>query len=176
MTSIAVALSLLLIGLLFPAPVEACSFDEVTADNPTGWVGCARYGEGTASMWPGPGVARNDCEWPWDSCQTISIQSLQTGITIIVTPSMYCDCYTGTANERIVDLDPGAVAALGLRVEEGLWKVRVTAFPPPVLPDTRYTSMVGVSDESDTIPRGPGSLLTPECRGHCVGETPGVRR
>lgn len=41
-----------------------------------------------------------------------------------------------------------------------------------VLP--RYTLMVGVSDESDTIPRGPGSLLTPEDRGHCM-DSRGVR-
>lgn len=38
-----------------------------------------------------------------------------------------------------------------------------------------YTSMVGVSDKPDTILRGPGSLLTPECRGHCV-DAPGVSR
>jgi hypothetical protein len=37
-----------------------------------------------------------------------------------------------------------------------------------------YTSMVGVSDESDTISRGPAVLLTPERRGH--SRTPGVRR
>jgi hypothetical protein len=102
-----------------------CEPIPVTWWSPTGVVGCTVYGEGTASMWGGPGAARNDCQWPWDDCQTISVQSLQTGLVIIVTPSMFCDCYTGTAQERIVDLDPGMVAALGLDPGAGLWPVRV---------------------------------------------------
>ena len=37
-----------------------------------------------------------------------------------------------------------------------------------------YNQIVGVSDESDTVSGGPGSLLTPEGRGR--SRTPGVRR
>jgi len=48
---------------------------------------------------------------------------------------MFCDCYTGTRDQRLVDLDPVTLAALGLDPSKGLYPVRVT----PVggaLPDT----------------------------------------
>ena len=133
---------------------EGCEPEPIGPNTPTGVKGCVVYGEGTASMWGGPGVARNDCVWPWDDCQPIAIQSLETGITIVVTPTMFGDLYTGTSDERIVDLDPAAVAALGLDPSKGLWPVYVSpvgsgnpyppvregesahVLAPPVLPDT----------------------------------------
>jgi hypothetical protein len=94
-------------------------------------------------------VARNDCIWPWTDCQTIAVRSIQTGVTITVTPTMYGDLYTGTSIERIVDLDPAAVAALGLDWDAGLWPVEVwavdgeTGLPngpaPMMLPNTAMT-------------------------------------
>ena len=102
--------------------------------NPTGWEGCARYGEGRASRWQGPGVARNDCLWPWSACTPITITALTTGRSITATPTMFCDCWYGTPQEKLVDLDPAAVAALGLAWEDGVYPVRVE--PANSLPDT----------------------------------------
>jgi len=119
---------------------EGCEPYPITEHSPTGVVGCVVYGVGTASMWGGPGVARNDCVWPWTDCQTITVRSLETGIVIIVTPRMFGDLYTTTVHERIVDLDPAAVAALGLDPARGLWPVEVLPFregeSSAVLPDT----------------------------------------
>jgi hypothetical protein len=136
----AILLVALLLGLALSQVVRAgdgCHSIPVTADTPTGIAGCVIYGEGTASMWGGPGIARNDCLWPWRDCQTIAIQSLTTGLTIIVTPRMFGDLYTGTPRQRIVDLDPAAVQALGLDESLGLWPVRVTPVDGATgLPDT----------------------------------------
>jgi hypothetical protein len=121
----------LAIALLFGTAAMAHAADPgchripVTSYSPTGIAGCLVYGEGTASMWGGPGAARNDCTYPWRACQPIAIQSLTTGLVIRVMPVTYCDCYTGTRRERIVDLDPSLVRALGLDPAEGLWPVRV---------------------------------------------------
>lgn len=115
--------------LLAAAPAragdETCYPIEVTWYSPTGIAGCTVYGQGTASMWGGPGAARNDCVFPWDDCQTIAVRSLDTGLQIVVTPTMFGDLYTGTPRERIVDLDPSMVAALGLDPADGLWDVEV---------------------------------------------------
>lgn len=111
---------------------ETCRPEPITVATPTGVAGCVIYGTGIASHWAGPGIARNDCVFPWTDCTPITITSLDTGRSITVTPTMFGDLYTGTARQRIVDLDPAAVSALGLSWARGLYKVRVE----PVLPDT----------------------------------------
>ncbi len=119
-------------------------YTPVPPHEPTGIKGCVIYGEGIASRYDGPSVARNDCVWPWTACTPIQITSIETGRSIIVTPQMYCDCYTSTADERIVDLNRQAVEALGLRWEDGLYEVVtepasiVVTEPAPIaaLPDT----------------------------------------
>ncbi len=123
-----------------PAMAECERYAPNPPNEPTGIKGCEIYGEGIASMYSGPGVARNDCVWPWTGCTAIRITSLDTGISVDRIPQMYCDCYTGTADQRIVDLDPPTVAALGLDPALGLWRVRISPIGLPVsdvmLPDT----------------------------------------
>lgn len=115
----------------------ACRAEPISPNTPTGIAGCVIYGDGTASQWSGPGVARNDCTWPWKNCQAIRITALETGRSVVVTPLMYCDCYTGMANQRIVDLDPITLAQLGLNPARGLHPVRVEPASGEVsLPDT----------------------------------------
>ena len=114
----------------------ACEPYPITEHSPTGVVGCTVYGEGVASHWGGPGVARNDCIWPWTDCQPIIVTSLDTGLSVAVTPRMFCDCYTGTADQRIVDLDPATLAQLGLDPSAGLYSVRVEPIEAVALPNT----------------------------------------
>lgn len=128
-----------LITLARPLIVRAgCHPEPITPDTPTGIAGCVIYGDGIASSWGGPGVARNDCLWPWTDCTPIRIRSLDTGRVIVRTPLMFGDLYTGTPDQRIVDLDPASVRALGLDPARGLWPVHVT--PAVGLPDTAVSS------------------------------------
>lgn len=109
--------------------------------SPTGVAGCELYGTGIASWYSGPGVARNDCEYPWTNCTPIRIESLDTGRAIVVVPSGYCDCFATTSEQRLVDLDPAALSALGLDPSKGLYAVEVLPASPStpgsrVLPNT----------------------------------------
>ncbi len=146
---------ILAVALLLPSPVVAldgCEPEPASQWAPSGWICPPLFGDGTASRWQGPGVARNDCQWPWTDCQPIRITSHQTGLSVIVTPSMWCHCWTGVSGpsgetRRIVDLDPATLSALGLDSSAGLfsvnvepapgWAVRPAAAPAvPALPDT----------------------------------------
>lgn len=110
--------------------------------SPTGIAGCVVYGDGVASHWQGPGVARNDCVYPWTDCQPVRITSHETEQSVVVTPTMFCDCFTGTPDGRIVDLDPVTLRELGLDPAKGLYPVTVEPVggeygsPPALLPDT----------------------------------------
>ena len=132
---------------------ECVSYPPNPPHEPSGVKGCVLYGEGTASTWGGPGVARNDCVYPWTDCTPIRITSLDTGLSIEVTPIMYCDCYMrpGPNGEqtRIVDLGPSEVAALGLP-GPGLWPVRVEPIEVVVL-DSAPTPELEKSSSSDAV-------------------------
>ena len=108
-------------------PYAGCHrIDVVPETQPSGWAGCEVYGSGIASHWSGPGVARNDCEFPWTGCATIVITSDETGRSVTVQPTMFCDCYIARdygETSRIVDLDPATLAALGLDPDLGLYPV-----------------------------------------------------
>lgn len=130
---------MLLIAFLRPSPLRAaCHPIPVTASSPTGIAGCELYGSGIASWWQGPGVARNDCIWPWNDCAPIRITSLDTGLSIVAYPTTFCDCYTGTPNQRLVDLGPSALQELGLWDirARGLFPVRVSIASSGALPNT----------------------------------------
>ena len=130
--------------ILFAAPADPIHAACVTRPAydphiyPSQCIGDVAYGEGDASTWGGPGVARNDCTYPWTDCTPIRITNLDDrtagyGRSIVVTPTMYCDCWRGLApgetgpngeRPRLVDLDPAAWMALGIPYE-GIWRVRV---------------------------------------------------
>ena len=151
-TSIIVAIAFLLIvgAELVRAdapPYVGCRPEPVTEHTPSGLAGCIVYGEGIASMWGGPGVARNDCIWPWTDCTPIRITSLDTGLFVDVTPTLFGDLYIGAPGPngeqaRIVDLDPATVAALGLDPSRGLWPVRVE----PLLENLSSTRIAPLPD------------------------------
>lgn len=106
-----------------------CYAEPVTPNTPTGIAGCVRWGKGIASHYgPGAGVAMNFCTWTHrhtNGCGSVRITSVDTGITVIAPVIDFCDCYTTTSDERIVDLQWGVVASLGLSTSQGLYKVEV---------------------------------------------------
>src|SRR5688500_7320805 len=124
---------MLLATLLLPQPVTACEPEPASQYAPAGFICAPMYGTGTASAWQGPGAARNDCVWPWLRCVPVVVTALATGRSITVTPSMWCMCWVQTIGpngetERIIDLAPDQVRALGLDPSQGLWRVRVDPF------------------------------------------------
>lgn len=106
-----------------------CYAEPVTLNTPTGIAGCERWGIGIASHYgPGAGVAMNFCTWKLrheQGCGWVSVRSLQSGITVTVPVIDFCDCYTTTQDERIIDLQWGVLDSLGLNPSQGLYKVEV---------------------------------------------------
>ncbi len=131
---VAVLLGILLwivVGLLAALVVSAkdCEAEPASQWAPAGWICPPAYGEGIASTWQGPGSARNDCVWPFDQCIALTVISLDTGRSIVSVPTTWCMCWVGVIGplgetERIIDLAPDQVAALGLP-GPGLYRVRV---------------------------------------------------
>ena len=99
---------------------------------------------GTASWYgPGTGVATQWCTWTLRhtaGCGLLAIQSHDTGATVVAPVIDWCQCYRDTADERIVDLQWDVVAALGLDLGDGLYRVTTwrvdDASTPPSMADT----------------------------------------
>lgn len=141
---------LTLAALLFVSParaVDGCYPVKVTGNTPTGIAGCIRFGDGIGSEYGkrGFGVAMNFCTWTLrhsTGCGEVLVSSKDTGRGVIVPVVDFCDCYTGTPDERIVDMLPEVVKALGLDPALGLYPVNVMPVPeqyppaPPPLPAT----------------------------------------
>lgn len=70
----------------------------------------------------------NFCTWERrhsSGCGSVTITAADTGRTATAPVIDFCDCYTGTTQERIVDLQYGVVQALGLSLSQGLYMVTV---------------------------------------------------
>lgn len=110
--------------------VVGCRPEPIGPNTPTGIAGCEVFGRGIASHYgPGLGVAMNFCTWERryeTGCGSVRIRSLDTGLSVVAAVVDFCDCYTGTANERIVDLQWGLLDLLGLHHSRGLYQVEVT--------------------------------------------------
>lgn len=105
--------------LAVAALVLACAAASVRAGEPRS--------EGTASWFgPGDGVATQWCTWTLRhtaGCGLLAVESLDTGVVVVVPVVDWCECYRGTADERIVDLQWGVLDALGLDRSAGLYPV-----------------------------------------------------
>lgn len=113
----------------FTSTNSTCYQIPVSPNTPTGIAGCERWGIGIGSHYgPGNGVAMNFCTWTLRhraGCGTVTITSLDTGLSVTAPVVDFCDCYTTTSKERIVDMQWGIVASLGLDTSQGLYKVEV---------------------------------------------------
>lgn len=150
-------------------PYPGCEPEPVTPSTPTGIAGCEVFGSGIASHYgPGGGVAMNFCTWERrhsTGCGSVTIRAA-TGLTATVPVVDFCDCYTGTADERVVDLQYAVLAQLGLDPARGLYPVQVwrEGESAMTLPDTSmsgYTSMSRVELQSVRLRREASPVLNP---------------
>lgn len=141
------ALVLILFSCSTPSRAyDGCYAIPVTTNTPTAIAGCEVWGEGKGSHYgPGDGVAMNFCTWERrnnEGCGLVTITSLDTNRSVTVPVIDFCDCYTGTVDQRVVDMQHGVVAALGLNLARGLYPVVVEPVgptehaQPAMLPDT----------------------------------------
>jgi hypothetical protein len=120
---------------------DGCYSIAVSLNTPTGIAGCLRFGSGLASYYTaGSGVAMNFCTWTWrhtHGCGAVLITSAQTGRQVIAPVVDFCDCYTGTSKERIVDLQTRVLADLGLSRSAGIYSVTVEPAQLAPKPDSK---------------------------------------
>jgi hypothetical protein len=158
-------LPLAILGLIFWGAIawffwpkdsaSACEPTPITTNTPTGIAGCYRSGDGVASHYgPGNGAAMNFCTWTLrhsTGCGWVTIQSHDTGLVVTVPVVDFCDCFTGTPDERLVDLQYGVLSALGLDPSRGLYPVTVSLGGAP-----------SVAAEPATQPAAPAPAVLPD--------------
>lgn len=149
---LAIAAAALLLVFEVPMVSAACRPEPVTPNTPTGIAGCERWGRGVATHYgPGDGVAMNFCTWVLrheHGCGTVKVAAVDTGLVVTVPVIDFGDLYTGTPDERIIDLQYGVVAALGLPLSAGKYDVIVC---PVTAPHTFRPAACG-GDETTTMP------------------------
>lgn len=122
-------------------PVRAAAAEETVRTAPL----AVSTQTGIASWYgPGTGVATQWCTWVLrhtQGCGLLAIQSHDTGITVIAPVIDWCQCYRGTPQERIVDLQWGVVDALGLDRSLGLYAVTTWQVAAADIPDTAMEAL-----------------------------------
>lgn len=77
----------------------------------------------------GPALRRiQDFRWGKKPYRII-VENLKNGKAIVAWVVDWCQCRGQTNNEKLVDLSPAAFTALGVPLENGVQKVRVTVLP-----------------------------------------------
>lgn len=103
--------------------------------------GLSRAVDGWASHYgPGTGVAMPFCTWALrhtDGCGSVVITSKRTGQSAVAPVIDWCYCVVPESAHprRVVDLQWGVLAQLGLTREAGLYRVSVER-TGPAIPDT----------------------------------------
>lgn len=96
----------------------------------------------------------NFCTWALRhrvGCGQVQITSLDTHRTVTVPVVDFCDCYTGTPRERIVDLQWGVVSLLNLQLSIGLYPVTVQP-PSPTVSITSTSQDLPIPDTAMRAP------------------------
>jgi hypothetical protein len=116
-----------------PSPTRRVALPPATAKpSPASIVPAARSGTrvaGTASWWSsfGPGIYAALPGYVAGTHVTIRVWSGELHVDAPVITS--CGCFVGTQDERIVDVSPGILAALGLDPGRGLYPVSIEVLP-----------------------------------------------
>lgn len=137
----AIVMGFVVWGAIAPAfsPTRAACvrYEPVPPNEPTGIKGCERWGEGLATHYgPGDGAAMNFCTWELrhsEGCGAVRVTSMESGISLIVPIIDYCDCYTGTPREKIIDLQYGVLIRLGVESAESIAEQRTKGVYPVVV-------------------------------------------
>lgn len=101
----------------------------------------------------------NFCTWERrhsTGCGHVKVTSVDTGLVAVVPVVDFGDLYTGTPDERMVDLQYDVLALLGLDPARGLYAVTVQPFregasSSTLLPDTAYNVDAEVAAQSHRL-------------------------
>lgn len=172
--SLSVLLLLFLLIVPFPPTPDStlqafdgCYSEPITPNTPTGIAGCEVFGIGIASHYaPGNGVAMNFCTWvrrhEGGGCGFVSIAAHDTGLSVVAPVIDFCDCYTGTSNQRTVDLQYTVVDLLGLSLDQGLYPVTVEKINGVQVPQETLGAQASTSRGSINTPTKDETYTLPD--------------